>query len=47
MNGWIHQVTLDCLWIHVSPTVRGRVFILDVSDDIEILSNIKGILLCF
>lgn len=41
LNCWVHQVTPDCLWVHVSPTVRGRVFILDVSDDVEILSNIK------
>lgn len=39
LPGWIHEVTPDGLWVHVSNTVRGRVFILDASTDLEILRN--------
>jgi ribosomal protein S1 len=40
INGWVHQVTTDGLWIHISPYVRGRVFILDTSNHVEILKNL-------
>jgi rRNA biogenesis protein RRP5 len=42
VNGWVHQVTADGLWVHISPSVRGRVFILDVSNDLNILRNLTG-----
>eukprot|EP01130_Rhizamoeba_saxonica_P018644 TRINITY_DN9400_c0_g1_i1.p1 TRINITY_DN9400_c0_g1~~TRINITY_DN9400_c0_g1_i1.p1 ORF type:complete len:1891 (-),score=497.58 TRINITY_DN9400_c0_g1_i1:96-5768(-) len=40
-HGWIHEVLNDGLWIHVSADIRGRVFILDVSNDVQVLSNLK------
>lgn len=38
VHGYIHQVTLDALWVHIGPSIRGRVFVLDASDDIDELT---------
>lgn len=40
--GWVHVVAEDGLWVHVSPTVRGRVFLLDVSHDVDVLRNLQS-----
>lgn len=41
MDGIIHQVTVDGLWVYISNSVRGRVFVLDASDSIEDLTFIQ------
>ena len=42
INGWVHKLTPDGLWVYLSSTVRGRVFILDASNDINVLRNLAG-----
>jgi len=42
VTGWIHQITVNDMWIQLSSTVRGRVYILDASNDLKVLTNIKG-----
>lgn len=39
--GFVHTVTPDCLWVHISTTVRGRVFVLDVSNEISVLEDLE------
>lgn len=40
--GWIHQITTNDIWVQLSPTVRGRVYILDASNSVDVLRNIKS-----
>eukprot|EP01094_Clydonella_sp_ATCC50884_P019775 TRINITY_DN393_c0_g2_i3.p1 TRINITY_DN393_c0_g2~~TRINITY_DN393_c0_g2_i3.p1 ORF type:complete len:2102 (+),score=678.39 TRINITY_DN393_c0_g2_i3:55-6306(+) len=39
--GVIHQVTADCLWVHLAPHIRGRVFLLDATRDKKVLDNFE------
>lgn len=44
--GFIQSVKYNALWVTLSPTVRGRVFVLDVSDDLEVLQSLSGECCC-
>lgn len=37
--GFVNNVKANCLWINLSPSVRGRMDISDASDDLSLLSN--------
>ncbi|EGC41713.1 ribosomal RNA processing protein RRP5 [Histoplasma capsulatum var. duboisii H88] len=38
--GFVNNIGDDCLWISISPNVRGRLRLTDVSDDLSLLSDI-------
>ncbi|KAG5519000.1 hypothetical protein PMAC_002531 [Pneumocystis sp. 'macacae'] len=38
---FVNNVFQDCIWVNISPNIRGKVNILDVSDNIDILQNIS------
>lgn len=37
--GFVNNIKTNCLWINLSPSVRGRMAISDASDDLSLLSN--------
>ena len=39
--GFINNVTDECLWVNLSPNVRGRLRAVDVSDDLSMLADIE------
>jgi rRNA biogenesis protein RRP5 len=39
---FVNNVGDDCLWVNLSPNVRGRVRALDVSDDVSLLNNLNS-----
>ncbi|EGE05782.1 rRNA biogenesis protein RRP5 [Trichophyton equinum CBS 127.97] len=39
--GFVNNIAEDCLWLNISPNVRGRLRITDISDDISIRGNIQ------
>ncbi|EFR02442.1 rRNA biogenesis protein RRP5 [Nannizzia gypsea CBS 118893] len=39
--GYVNNIAEDCLWLNLSPNVRGRLRITDISDDISIRGNIQ------
>ncbi len=45
--GIVESATDDCLWVFLDCNLRGRVFILDVSNEIQDLKQIKGFFLIF
>lgn len=36
--GWVHAVTEEGLWVHLSAEIRARVFLLDCHPDVAVLS---------
>eukprot|EP00163_Fabomonas_tropica_P031767 TRINITY_DN767_c0_g2_i2.p1 TRINITY_DN767_c0_g2~~TRINITY_DN767_c0_g2_i2.p1 ORF type:complete len:2036 (+),score=672.00 TRINITY_DN767_c0_g2_i2:48-6110(+) len=40
LNGFIRRVAPDGLWVTLSPTVKGRVFVLDVAQSLEVLRSL-------
>ena len=38
--GFVNNVADDCLWINLSPNVRGRLRFMDASDDLSLLADI-------
>ena len=43
-SGWlafVNNIAEDCLWVNISPSIRGRIRLLDVSDDIAQLKNLE------
>ncbi|KAL4893466.1 hypothetical protein BDV59DRAFT_26030 [Aspergillus ambiguus] len=39
--GFINNVADDCLWINLSPNVRGRLRFMDASDDLSLLADVE------
>ena len=39
---FVNNVSEDCLWVNISPNVRGRVRAMDVSDDVSLLADLGG-----
>ncbi|KTW29664.1 hypothetical protein T552_00873 [Pneumocystis carinii B80] len=37
---FVNNIFRDCIWVNISPNIRGRINILDISDNIDILQNI-------
>ncbi|EMR10365.1 hypothetical protein PNEG_01617 [Pneumocystis murina B123] len=37
---FVNNIFQDCIWVNISPNIRGRINILDISDNIDILQNI-------
>lgn len=40
--GYVNNIGDDCLWINLSPNVRGRIKALDVSDDVTLLNDLEN-----
>ncbi|KAK5449934.1 rRNA biogenesis protein rrp5 [Exophiala xenobiotica] len=38
---FVNNITEDCLWVNISPAVRGRIRATDVSDDLSLASNLE------
>ena len=39
---YVNNVDVDCLWVNLSPNVRGRIEALDVSDDVSLLKDLES-----
>ncbi|KAG0161168.1 hypothetical protein PDIDSM_8702 [Penicillium digitatum] len=39
--GFVNNVADDCLWVNLSPNVRGRLRFMDASDDLSLLTEIE------
>lgn len=39
---FVNNIGSDCLWVNISPSVRGRVKAVDVSDDLSLASNLSA-----
>ncbi|KAK2823898.1 hypothetical protein FQN49_007508, partial [Arthroderma sp. PD_2] len=39
--GYVNNIAEDCLWLNISPNVRGRLRITDISDDLSVTGNIQ------
>lgn len=39
--GFINNVADDCLWVNLSPNVRGRLRAVDASDDLSLLADVE------
>ncbi|KAJ5952686.1 RRNA biogenesis protein RRP5 [Penicillium vulpinum] len=39
--GFVNNVADDCLWVNLSPNVRGRLRFMDASDDLSLLTDIE------
>ncbi|QSL64834.1 hypothetical protein MERGE_002138 [Pneumocystis wakefieldiae] len=37
---FVNNIFRDCIWVNISPNIRGRISILDISDNIDILQDI-------
>lgn len=37
--GFVNNIKTNCLWVNLSPSVRGRIAVSDASDDLSLLSN--------
>ena len=38
---FVNNIAADCLWVNLSPNVRGRIRITDVSDDVSLLQDLE------
>ena len=38
----VNNIAEDCLWVNLSPNVRGRIRAMDVSDDVSLLRDLAG-----
>lgn len=38
---FINNIAADCVWVNLSPNVRGRIRITDVSDDVSLLQDLE------
>ena len=36
---FVNNILEDCLWVNISPAIRGRIRLLDISDDVALLKN--------
>ncbi|PWY72232.1 nucleic acid-binding protein [Aspergillus sclerotioniger CBS 115572] len=39
--GFVNNVADDCLWVNLSPNVRGRLRLMDASDDLSLLADVE------
>ncbi|KAJ5782565.1 hypothetical protein N7457_004339 [Penicillium paradoxum] len=39
--GFVNNVADDCLWVNLSPNVRGRLRFMDASDDLSLLTDVE------
>jgi rRNA biogenesis protein RRP5 len=39
---FVNNVGDDCIWVNLSPNIRGRITALDISDDVSLLSNLES-----
>ncbi len=39
---YVNNISDDCIWVNLSPNVRGRVRLMDVSDDISLLNDLSN-----
>jgi rRNA biogenesis protein RRP5 len=39
--GFVNNIADDCLWVNLSPNVRGRLRFMDASDDLSLLTDIE------
>lgn len=39
--GYINNVADDCLWVNLSPNVRGRLRVVDATDDLSLLGDVE------
>ncbi|EAW14463.1 putative rRNA biogenesis protein RRP5 [Aspergillus clavatus NRRL 1] len=39
--GFINNIADDCLWVNLSPNVRGRLRFMDASDDLSLLADVE------
>lgn len=40
--GYVNNVGDDCLWVNISPNVRGRIRSLDISEDVSLLNDLES-----
>ncbi|KAI5295541.1 rRNA biogenesis protein rrp5 [Ascosphaera acerosa] len=38
---FVNNISEDCLWVNISPNVRGRVRLTDISDDLSLVSDVQ------
>lgn len=38
---FVNNIAADCLWVNISPNIRGRIRITDVSDDVSLLQDLE------
>lgn len=38
---FVNNIAEDCLWVNISPNVRGRIRAIDVSDDLSLVANLE------
>ncbi|KAG5439396.1 hypothetical protein PCANB_001970 [Pneumocystis canis] len=38
---FVNNIFQDCIWVNLSPNIKGRINILDISDNIDVLQNIS------
>jgi rRNA biogenesis protein RRP5 len=39
---FVNNISEDCLWVNLSPNIRGRIRILDLSDDVRLLKDLQA-----
>ncbi|KAE8388646.1 hypothetical protein BDV23DRAFT_108641 [Aspergillus alliaceus] len=39
--GFVNNITENCLWVNLSPNVRGRLRCMDASDDLSLLADVE------
>ncbi|TAQ85094.1 hypothetical protein B7494_g6580 [Chlorociboria aeruginascens] len=39
---FVNNIRVDCLWVNLSPNVRGRIRALDISDDVSLLNDLDN-----
>jgi rRNA biogenesis protein RRP5 len=39
---FVNNIAEDCLWVNISPNVRGRIRAIDVSDDLSLVADLEG-----
>ncbi|RKF63734.1 rRNA biogenesis protein rrp5 [Golovinomyces cichoracearum] len=39
---FVNNVANDCLWVNLSPNIRGRIAALDVSDDVSVIEDLES-----
>ena len=39
---FVNNIAEDCLWVNISPNVRGRIRAIDVSDDLSLLADLEA-----
>ena len=37
---FVNNASIDCVWVNLSPNVRGRIRAMDISDDVSLLSDL-------